>query len=368
MWAVRKQSSRWLVPIAIIFVFLSTSILSSQRVSYAAAPTGYVVPLYTYPTDGTWTTLISEADANPTVPIVAIINPDSGPGAAPDANYVNGIENLRAAGITVLGYVWTCYGTRTLTGPGTITNPNCGVQGDYSTGAEDDINSYHSWYNVNGIFLDQMNSAPGGASYYSTLTSYANSLGYTTWGNPGTSVPSSYIGSVDVLNIYENSGLPSTTALAAATSNGVGSDFSMIAYNVPGSDLSQSVISDFSHYVNWISITDANLPNPYDVLPTYLKSLITYLASTTTSSESTNGITGAGGVNAGESGVQSACQSYCVSTTTSQATTSPGAAKTVEFATSMVVGEIFAHVYLFFTALAVALLITAAEVIYVQKW
>ena len=41
--------------------------------------------------------------------IIAVVNPDSGPGSAVEADYTAGIAKLIAANIRVLGYVGTDY-------------------------------------------------------------------------------------------------------------------------------------------------------------------------------------------------------------------------------------------------------------------
>ncbi len=51
----------------------------------------------------------------PTADIVAIINPDNGPGASKDPGYVTGIQQLVSAGVTVVGCVLCpCRGPRML--------------------------------------------------------------------------------------------------------------------------------------------------------------------------------------------------------------------------------------------------------------
>ncbi|MGH9917593.1 MAG: spherulation-specific family 4 protein, partial [Nitrososphaerales archaeon] len=66
-----------------------------------------MVVLYTFPTDPSWARCAAEKAANPSVPMICVINPDSGPGRASQAAYVTGIQTLQAAGITVLGYAYT---------------------------------------------------------------------------------------------------------------------------------------------------------------------------------------------------------------------------------------------------------------------
>ena len=120
--------------------------------SSASDPMGLVVPLYMYP-DSYWTQLIQAKEANPTVPVIAVVNPSNGPGSSPDSNYVTGIKDLQAAGITVLGYVDSQY------------------QGTPITTAERQVADYANWYGTNGIFEDCMTNT-GSPSYYSTLTQY----------------------------------------------------------------------------------------------------------------------------------------------------------------------------------------------------
>lgn len=132
--------------VALIFLAFVTATLQLQYTSVKAQTgqiSGAIIPLYTYTTDPTWSTLTNVKDIHPNVPIVAIINPSNGPGNAPDSNFVNGINKLRAHGITVIGYVPIDYGSRSL------------------ALAAEDIGKYHSWYDVNGILLDVMSNVPG---------------------------------------------------------------------------------------------------------------------------------------------------------------------------------------------------------------
>ncbi len=164
---------------------------------------GLAIPLYTYPcftaTQCTWTSVIQARQAYPSVPLLAVINPNSGPGRSKDPNYVQGIKNLQAAGVVVLGYVWTGYGRASLS-------------------KVDQVSSYKNWYAVNGIFFDGMAYITGSENYYSTLNSYVKSLGMTyTMGNPGTTTLKSYVGTLDSIIIHEDAGTPSLSYLASAT-------------------------------------------------------------------------------------------------------------------------------------------------------
>jgi len=244
--------------IALLIGAVAIGFAIPQSVHASTSPLGIVVPLYTYPTDGTWSAVAQAKQAYPNVPIVAVVNPDSGPGTSQDPNYVHGIQTLQTAGVKVLGYVDTAYG------------------GDGASSVEANVNLYQSWYGVNGIFFDDMANAPGYEAYYSALSGYVHSLipGSMTIGNPGTAVPTSYIGTLDALIIYESAGLPSTSLVTYA--GYAPNYFATIAFGVP---LSTSFLGSLVGVNSWVYLTDGNLPNPYDVLPSYFTSEVAAVSS-----------------------------------------------------------------------------------------
>lgn len=238
-------------------MIVTTPILTTSHPAFATSSTGIIVPLYSYP-GSYWNQVIQAKNAHPSVPIVAIVNPNSGPGSSVDSTYASSIKQLQSAGITVLGYVYTSYGSRS------------------TSAAEADITSYHNWYNVNGIFFDEMSNVSGYESYYSTLTQYVKSHGMTmTVGNPGTDTLSSYVGTVDNLVIYESPGLPTISNLAGWHTSYAKSNFSMIAFGVGLP--TQSYVTSTTSDVSYIYATDDNLPNPYDTIPSYFGSLVAEL-------------------------------------------------------------------------------------------
>ena len=56
----------------------------------------HIVPLYSAPGSGTWATVAAAKRAHPSVPILAIVNPNSGPGTAALSDYLAGIRSSRA--------------------------------------------------------------------------------------------------------------------------------------------------------------------------------------------------------------------------------------------------------------------------------
>src|SRR5579883_1192685 len=110
---MREQSTRGLLPavLSILLVVVPSTTIAGITNAFAAtgSPSGVMIALYTYPGQ-TWDTVIQAKNANPAVPVVAIINPSNGPGSY-DPNYASGITSLKQAGIIVLGYVFTGYGS-----------------------------------------------------------------------------------------------------------------------------------------------------------------------------------------------------------------------------------------------------------------
>jgi hypothetical protein len=96
------------------------------------------IPLYIYP-DSRWDEV---AAANSRVPFTAIINPDSGPDSGPpNFNYEIGLNTLRNGCVTILGYIHTAYGTRSL------------------DEVKADIDLYDKYFDIHGIFVDETSSS-----------------------------------------------------------------------------------------------------------------------------------------------------------------------------------------------------------------
>jgi hypothetical protein len=83
--------------------------------------TGIYIPYYQYPD---WTSgsdflndfngLMNILDRNKDVPVLTIINPNSGPGTSYDANYGRFIKRLNNHNITIVGYLATTFGNKTV--------------------------------------------------------------------------------------------------------------------------------------------------------------------------------------------------------------------------------------------------------------
>jgi hypothetical protein len=250
-----KQSSiKFVVGALLLLVPIMTG--TGMQVAHAATAAGIMVPLYTYP-GGTWDTVVNTKNAHPDVPIVAIVNPASGPGGSKDSNYVTGIAELKAAGVVVIGYVSTAYTSRSLDA----------VKGD--------IDKWDSWYDIDGIFFDEQTNWAGGESYYTQAGDYAESkgLGFTV-GNPGANSIPSYLSTVDVVLIYESPGLPNLSDYNSWDS-AANDQLGMIPFSV--SSLPTSWLEDATGFIGWVYVTSDGLPNPWDSLPSYFDNMAALL-------------------------------------------------------------------------------------------
>jgi hypothetical protein len=242
----------------------------------ALAGGGLLVPAYAYPVaGGVWDQLASAARS---VPVEAILNPDSGPGTGPDPNYVAAVNNLRAAGGTVIGYVPTNYGQPTAPGQTTA---------QLLQAVETAINDYHAWYHLDGIFIDEMATDQADLGFYQQIYNYVHSLqsGWTVVGNPGTIPAQSYVTAADTLVMFEDSAGANGANYSAYSppawqAGYPATRFANIVYGVSTVAAMQADVNQAAaQNTGWIYVTDADLPNPYGALPSYWGQLVAAVAA-----------------------------------------------------------------------------------------
>ncbi len=223
----------------------------------AFAKLDVIVPAYFYPVNNSpWDDL---NDAAAQVDITAIMNPGSGPGTSQNSDYVEVVDNLRSAGGRVIGYVHTSYGARALS---TVL---------------DEIDDYNSWYNIDGIFIDEMaNTGPAETlDYYRDIYNHVKSIDpdWKVVGNPGTDTLEQYLTwpTADQFVIFENFG----SAYAGDTTASWVSDYerTQFAHLIHSEPSSATMLNDLNLAVTRnagsIYITNDVLGNPWDQLPSY---------------------------------------------------------------------------------------------------
>jgi hypothetical protein len=151
------------------------------------------------------------------------------------------------------------------------------------------IDKYKNWYNADGVYFDEMTSKSGYESRYRDLTSYAKSLGMKLTGsNPGTDVPPSYIGTIDVIKTSEGKGYISSTDPNIIGSSWVTGgflgwhkdydkrNFSIVRYDV--SWLDKNWVNNVSQNMGLMYITNGNDSNSrWFHVPPYFGDLVATL-------------------------------------------------------------------------------------------
>ena len=224
----------------------------------AAGSLEIVVPAYFYPAPqgSLWSELTAAAAS---VSVTAILNPASGPGSSRDANYVAAVGQLRTAGGRVIGYVPTGFGSRSLA--------------DIFA----DINAYHDFYEIDGIFIDEMNNRGAQAvlNFYGQIYSHVKSLdsNWEVMGNPGTNTTESFLTlpAADRLIITEDVGSRyEAFSPSAWVSDYDSARFIHLVHSEPTAAAMRTDIEiAVSRNAGGLYITDDTLPNPWDRLPDY---------------------------------------------------------------------------------------------------
>lgn len=227
-----------------------------------AAPMKLMVPLYTYP-GASWDLV---AASGRTVPTVAIINPNSGPGNGPDSSYNTYMTKLNNAGVEMVGYVHTLYGARDI------------------NLVKSEINIYATQFPlVVGIFLDEAAATDAQLPYYQQLYSYI--MGMPGWKydiiNPGTIPTPGYLNAATQIVSFED---VHTKFAASATPSYASCNnkdkFAVITYGATSSGMTSAVAAAKSKgYYGWFYITDgAGGCCTYNALTSYYASMATTVA------------------------------------------------------------------------------------------
>lgn len=218
-----------------------------------AAPLGIMVPAYFDPSSGGYWNSLDYAASR--VPLIAIMNPNSGPGVSRNQSYITALANLHQAGGKVIGYVHTSYAARPL------------------TNVEADIDAYLSFYTVDGFFIDEMtdDQNTNHLAYYAAIYQYIKAKGarYRVTGNPGENTQQDYLTkpAADSLVIFENDNTNYPGFLPSAWVAGYSAQqFVHIAYGVTNSAaMSNAVVLAASRHAGWVYLTDRT----YAALPSY---------------------------------------------------------------------------------------------------
>jgi hypothetical protein len=210
--------------------------------------TKIAIPAYFYPGQ-IWDQAIADAP----VTDIMIMNPSNGPGSSFNSAYGATVTEAQAAGIKILGYVYTLYGVRD------------------SAIVEAEIDSYMNWYGVDGIFLDEVSNDAADLAFYRDIANYIRSKpGDFIMINPGTVTDEQYMEVADVVTIFESY----YSSYVGATfpswiDNYHSSRFLHLVHDTPPESFADAWNLAQERNSGYIYITDDAYPNPWDTLPTY---------------------------------------------------------------------------------------------------
>ena len=224
--------------------------------------TGAFVALYMYPGgsgDDHWQKVYDVKRAHPSVPIVAVFNPSSGPGWSDSGVISSWVDKLKSIGVVMLGYTSDDYGTRSLSS----------LRGD--------ADKYRNWYGADGLFIDEFTNRAGYENHYRDVTNYAKSIGMKmTMGNPGTDVPRSYMGTVDVINITEGAGYMPISWLQGWHDEYDKRNFAYIRYDIGWLDT--AFVNNSANWVGLMYIHTGNDSNGrWFTVPPYFEQMVAEL-------------------------------------------------------------------------------------------
>lgn len=240
-------------------------------------------PLYNYPnwwdsTNYVWDDVAGVSGVN----LTTVINHNNGPGGpgAPNGDYVQGLTDLSAGGVSMLGYVYTDYGSR-----------------DLDT-VKADIDQYYTDYMltpgtetvIGGIFFDEASSSSDQAvlDYYDELYQYVH--GYDSFNtvvlNHGTYAPEVYTGMADINLVFENTytewlDYSPYSYLASHSAD----QFAALVYDASSAfEMENAIDLAVARGIGNIFVTDdstAGDNNPWDALPSYWLEESAYVGAAT---------------------------------------------------------------------------------------
>ena len=227
-----------------------------------------LLPLYAYP-DASSTVYSTVAAAGSNVSIVAIINPDNGPGAGfPNSDYVTAMQTLNAGGVTMIGYVYSSFGTRD------------------TNAIRADVDAYAANPLIKGIFIDEVPTDSAYVGYYQGLYAYIHSKPRlaTVVLNPGTQLPEAYLSrpAGDVAVIFEDAAGWSTYSTDAYVAKRASAQFGVLCYGVGAASTMQTDIDlAVRRNAQWIYVTDrgSGATDPWDGLPSYWNQLVQWVGA-----------------------------------------------------------------------------------------
>jgi hypothetical protein len=245
------------VALALVSLALVAAIVvrreASQTFCQKVAVPAYIDPTIGKAAEEEFDELASHA---PTVAFI-VLDPDNGPGTAPNKPYRVAIQRARRAGIAVYGYVDSAYAKRPVAEGLT------------------DIEHWAEWYDVRNIFFDQVTSSERSLGYYLPLAGRVHNQGGKVVFNPGIYPAEKYAHLADSTVTFEGSYADYRKQKQANWAKDLPPErFWDLVYGTPEQDHKDASALTRDRRAGYAYITDATLPNPWNRLPPYWRSEI----------------------------------------------------------------------------------------------
>jgi hypothetical protein len=251
--------------LSLLLIGLVAGLASFPRHRLAADPPGekpphvrLLVPAYFYPAGAglkDWERLFTASDR---IPIVAVVNPASGPGKEADPNYVNIFDRAKKAGqISLIGYVATSYAKRRL------------------EDVKADVDQWRRLYPaIQGIFFDEQASAEDQVPYQAALYEYVRTrkglkLVVT---NPGTVCSEKYLSqpATDVACLFEGPKAFNPSTFPEWVGKYGPDHVAAVSYKVgTAKAMRECIQAAVEKKIGYGYVTDAEGANPWGRLPGY---------------------------------------------------------------------------------------------------
>jgi hypothetical protein len=254
---MRRRLGKWVLAMALIGAAL---VPAGARAAWGTTNQHQLVPAYFYPdwwnATNHWYRMCDAMNVTGGAS-TAVMNPNSGPGAAANPDYAQTLARCHARGQRVVGYVHTSYGAR----------PLASVRAD--------IDLHYSFYpSIDGIFIDEMSTDPATRSYYQSIYAYVRRKpgARQVVGNPGVAASTAWqlnTPVADVVIVFEGTAAQYLGWTPPGwVRNRVASQISNLVYSTPN-DATMRQVCARSKTLNAGSmyVTDDALPNPWDTLP-----------------------------------------------------------------------------------------------------
>jgi len=229
------------------------------------------VPMYVLPVENSddWTTALSSIPIPTGKQLILIMNPASGPGTQGGPEFLRYQKDVAAAhtnGIKIYGYVSTQDKTGNNISPDVIHTQ---------------VMDYISWFNVNGIFLDQVVGDAAHLAYYTGLVSdITTSLpGGGVWLNPGVYPDERFMNipvppsSQLLVNVFENTYAIYLNPVdpPAWITNYAGDRITHLVHTTNATDLTTALKLSIQRNAGWVYFTerDPNVEDPWARLSKY---------------------------------------------------------------------------------------------------